>query len=86
MMVDARKTPNLVEARPDNPVLIGLTQVESARLLEQYGPNAIPEEKIHTWLVFLHKMWAPVPWMLEASIVLELVLGKYIEAGVSARW
>lgn len=28
----------------------------------------------------LTKFWAPVPWMLEASIVLEVALGKFIEA------
>ena len=28
----------------------------------------------------LGKFWAPVPWMLEAAIVLEVVLGKYVEA------
>ncbi|MGC9959173.1 hypothetical protein [Roseiarcus sp.] len=32
----------------------------------------------------LDKFWAPVPWMLEAAIVLELVLGKYIEAAIIA--
>jgi H+-transporting ATPase len=30
----------------------------------------------------LAKFWAPVPWLLEATVLLELVLGKYIEAGV----
>ena len=30
----------------------------------------------------LEKFWAPVPWMLEAAIVLELVLGKQIEAAI----
>ena len=30
------------------------------------------------------KFWAPVPWLLEASIVLELVLHKYFEASVIA--
>jgi H+-transporting ATPase len=24
--------------------------------------------------------WAPVPWMLEATIVLQIIIGKYIEA------
>jgi len=28
------------------------------------------------------KFWAPVPWLLEASIVLELVLHKYYEAAI----
>jgi H+-transporting ATPase len=32
----------------------------------------------------LAKFWAPVPWLLEASIVLELALHKYDEAGVIA--
>ena len=32
----------------------------------------------------IEKFWAPVPWMLEAAIVLELVLGKYVEAAIIA--
>jgi H+-transporting ATPase len=32
----------------------------------------------------LTKFWAPVPWMLEAAIVLELALGKYVEAAIIA--
>jgi len=32
----------------------------------------------------LAKFWAPVPWLLEASIVLETVLHKYYEAAVIA--
>ena len=28
------------------------------------------------------KFWAPVPWLLEAAIVLQVVLHKYIEAAV----
>jgi H+-transporting ATPase len=27
-------------------------------------------------------LWAPVPWMLEATIVLELVLGKWLDAAI----
>jgi H+-transporting ATPase len=30
----------------------------------------------------LSKFWSPVPWMLEAAIVLELALGNYAEAGI----
>ncbi|MCJ7694278.1 MAG: plasma-membrane proton-efflux P-type ATPase [Anaerolineaceae bacterium] len=62
--------------------LVGLSQIEARERLDQYGPNAIPEEKVRLWLVFLHKMWAPVPWMLEASIILQIFLGRYIEAGI----
>ena len=30
----------------------------------------------------VEQFWAPVPWMLEAVVVLELGLGKYIEAAI----
>lgn len=29
-------------------------------------------------------VWAPVPWMLEATVVLEAVLGKWLDAGIVA--
>lgn len=32
----------------------------------------------------IEELWAPVSWMLAAAIVLELVLGKYVEAGITA--
>jgi H+-transporting ATPase len=35
-------------------------------------------------LVFLQKLWSPVPWMLEATVALELYIGKYREAAVIA--
>lgn len=34
--------------------------------------------------MLLQKCWAPVPWMLEATIVLQLVLGKTDEAIIMA--
>lgn len=82
MFVDIKKVQNPTELEPGTQILTGLTSADASHLLQEYGPNAIPEQKTRTWLVFLHKMWAPVPWMLEASIILELILGKYIEAGV----
>lgn len=60
----------------------GLSQVEAEKRLKEFGPNALPEQKARLWLVFIKKLWAPIPWMLEVSVILELVLGKFIEAGV----
>jgi H+-transporting ATPase len=48
--------------------------------LTKFGLNAIPEAKRNPLLVFLKKFWAPVPWMLEVTILLELYLGKDTEA------
>ncbi|MHB8404426.1 MAG: HAD-IC family P-type ATPase [Gammaproteobacteria bacterium] len=62
----------------------GLTSDEARRRLEKFGPNAMPDTSMHPLRVALEKFWAPVPWMLEAAIVLELVLGKYVEATIIA--
>ena len=62
----------------------GLTSEEARRRLLESGPNAVAEEKPHPVLALLGKFWAPVPWMLEATIVLELVLGKFVEGIVIA--
>ena len=58
----------------------GLSEVEAQRRLAQYGPNAILEIQRRTWLLFLRKFWDPVPWMLEVTLILELILGKWPEA------
>ncbi len=63
---------------------LGLTSDEARRRLETFGPNAMPDTSLHPLRMALEKFWAPVPWMLEAAIVLELVLGKYVEAAIIA--
>jgi H+-transporting ATPase len=42
----------------------------------------MPDTSVHPYRLALEKFWAPVPWMLEAAAVLELLLGKYIEAAI----
>src|SRR5271166_231251 len=68
----------------DVPVSIGLTSDEARRRLEKFGPNAVADSALHPLRRALTKFWAPVPWMLEAAIVLEVVLGKYVEAAIIA--
>lgn len=62
----------------------GLTSDEARARLEKDGPNAMPDTSAHPLRNALAKFWAPVPWLLEASIVLELALHKYSEAAVIA--
>ncbi len=69
---------------PETVALKGLTGREAAELLQRYGPNTVREKRAHPLLVFLGKFWAPVPWMLEATIALQLVLGKTAEAIIIA--
>jgi H+-transporting ATPase len=62
----------------------GLTSDEARRRLKAFGPNAMPDTRVHPLRMALEKFWAPVPWMLEATVLLELGLGKYIEAAIIA--
>jgi len=62
----------------------GLTSDEARRRVEKFGPNAMPDTSVHPLRMALEKFWAPVPWMLEAAIALELALGKYVEAAIIA--
>ena len=62
----------------------GLTSDEARVHLERDGPNAMPDTSAHPLRSALAKFWAPVPWLLEASIVLEIALQKYDEAAVIA--
>src|ERR1700735_1483981 len=62
----------------------GLTGDEARRRLARLGPNEIADVAQHPVRRAFGKLWAPVPWMLEAAILLQLFLGDYIEAGVVA--
>jgi H+-transporting ATPase len=44
----------------------------------------MPDTGLHPLHMAFAKFWAPVPWMLEAAIALELILGKYVEAAIIA--
>jgi len=37
------------------------------------------KKKENKAIKFLKKFWAPVPWMLEATIVITALLGKYLD-------
>ena len=62
----------------------GLSGVEAGRRLQELGPNSVPDASVHPIRSALDKFWAPVPWMLEIVIVVELVLRDYVEAAVIA--
>ena len=61
---------------------VGLTREEASSRLKTVGSNAMPDTSAHPVRDALGKLW--VPWMLEAAVILELVLGKYVEAAIIA--
>jgi H+-transporting ATPase len=62
----------------------GLSSDDAKRRLQKDGPNAIAQTTIAPWRGALGKFWAPVPWMLELAIVLQIALGAYVEGAVIA--
>lgn len=60
----------------------GLTTDEADGRIEKFGYNEIAEAKKNTILQFLKRYWGPMPWLLEFSIVLTLILKHYTESGI----
>ncbi len=55
----------------------GLSQVEAAKRLKQYGPNEIAEHKPNPLLKFLSYFWGPIPWMIEIAVILSGAVGHW---------
>jgi len=77
-------TPSSPAKPVENIASKGLTSDEARSRLEKDGRNAMPDTSVHPLRNALAKFWAPVPWLLEASIVLQVALHKYFEAAVIA--
>jgi H+-transporting ATPase len=71
------------QVKPDKS-LNGLTGDEASVRLKTDGLNAMPDVSVRPIINLLSKFWAPIPWLLEASLVLEVGLHKYFEAAIIA--
>jgi len=80
----ASSLPNSSNGSPAVDPKNGLTKDEAQRRLNKIGPNTMPDTTEHLLRRALSKFWAPVPWMLEATIVLQIFLGDFTEAAVIA--
>jgi H+-transporting ATPase len=54
----------------------GLTGAEATKRLTQYGPNEITKKKTNPLLKFLSYFWGPIPWMIEAAVILSGVVDE----------
>ena len=62
----------------------GLTSQDAAQRLSEFGRNEIVEREKPFLLKIASELWQPVPWMLEAAIVLQIAIGERLEAAVIA--
>jgi H+-transporting ATPase len=60
----------------------GLTQAEAEKRLAKYGPNEIQEKKSNPLLRFLSYFWGPIPWMIEAAVILSAVARHWPDFGI----
>lgn len=72
------------DAAPPDLAANGLTSADAAKRLASVGSNSMPDSTPHPMRLAIAKLWAPVPWMLEAAILLELVLHKFAESAIIA--
>ena len=72
----------------DAPVdaVAGLSEAEAKARLTQAGYNEIPEEPLSPVRGVLKRLWGPIPWMLEAALIFESLLGKVAEPAMIAAW
>src|ERR1700679_4023244 len=79
----AEPVPLIGQPKPDEPSN-GLTSDEASVRLKTDGLNAMPDVSVRPIINLLSKFWAPIPWLLEASLILEVGLHKYFEAAIIA--
>ena len=60
----------------------GLTQAEAQKRLTRYGPNEIEEKKTNELLKFLSYFWGPIPWMIEAAVILSAAARHWPDFGI----
>ncbi|RMC48947.1 HAD-IC family P-type ATPase [Lactobacillus sp. ESL0228] len=58
----------------------GLSQAEADKLLKKNGLNEVPEPQFNFFKEFLSKLWNLSAWILEAALLLECILGKWIQS------
>ena len=55
----------------------GLNESDISSRHEKYGFNEVLSKKESTLKKFASKFWSPIPWMLEITIIITGILGKY---------
>jgi H+-transporting ATPase len=60
----------------------GLTAAEAQARLTRDGANEIEEKAPNPLLKFLTYFWGPIPWMIEAAVVLSAIVQHWLDFGI----
>jgi H+-transporting ATPase len=52
----------------------GLSSTEAQARLQEYGANEIAEKTVNPLVKFLTYFWGPIPWMIEAAVILSALV------------
>jgi len=80
----ASETSPTVPPAPPTDLQRGLSGDEARQRLEQYGENALPEERTSALRRLLAYFWGPIPWMIEIAAALSAAAGRWEDFGVIA--
>ena len=75
-MINQELKIDLEETNPE----LGLATAEVQKRITRFGYNEVPEKKERFLARLGKRFWGVVPWMLEVTAIVTLVLGKYADA------
>jgi len=68
--------------RVDRSKTQGLSQSEARKRQQQYGPNALKEERISLVRRLLGYFWGPIPWMIEVAAILSALVQHWADFSI----
>jgi len=57
----------------------GLSEEQARKRLTQYGYNELVEERVSPVVKLLGHFWGPIPWMIEAAVILSAIVGDWTD-------
>jgi H+-transporting ATPase len=60
----------------------GLSSDEATKRVQEYGLNEITEKKASSLRKFLGYFWGPIPWMIEAAVIMSAIIQHWPDFGI----
>ncbi len=60
----------------------GLSDSEAESRIDEYGYNELTEEKSNIVFKFFSYFWGPIPWMIEAAVILSAIVHHWTDFGI----
>ncbi len=67
---------------PPQPNKIGLSDLEAAKRLSEYGPNEIEGQSVHSWQILFRQFNTPFIWLLLSAAILSFVMGQITDGAM----